>query len=485
MRWGHEVMPVGVDPDLLAACQRTVRRRWGLDFPVKRWPDLERQLINLASALELGCPATFAARVAEGQLVEREWQALASALTVGETYFLRDQVFFEHLIRHALTPLIARRRAEGHKRLRIWSAGCSSGEETYSLAIFLRQLLPDMGDWSLRILGTDIDERALAKARAGRYGAWSFRQVEPAWRSRYFRAVDGKYWQIEDDIRQSVEFAHLNLSERGDFEREWATAECDLILCRYVLMYFQPDQALAALRRLKDYLAREGVLAVAAVESLPVDAAGLSAVPVPGALLLRAVDAPGTLAPPVHGVADRLDTAVSVAPAAPTAPPSSTGPSPVKEAVSRQSETARPALPVSESGGVAAMLQTARELADRHQLSAALKTLDDVVARDPTCLDAYWLLSAVRLEQGEREDARRQLGFVLYLAPDLALAHYQHGLVCQGLGRHDEGRRSLKNCLRLLADASPDEPVREGEGLTVGDLRTLVETALRGFDSEQ
>src|SRR5205085_7839855 len=103
----------------------------------------------------------------------------------------------------------ARRGKE--QRLRIWSAGCSSGEEPYSLAILLRKLLPDIGGWQITLLATDINTRLLRKAEVGVFGEWSFREEFPEVRRHYFRKVDGKHYEIAADIKRMVAFGYLNL----------------------------------------------------------------------------------------------------------------------------------------------------------------------------------------------------------------------------------------------------------------------------------
>jgi chemotaxis methyl-accepting protein methylase len=105
-------------------------------------------------------------------------------LSVGETHFFRNEPQFMALTRHILPDLIERKRHLRH--LRIWSAGCSTGEEPYSLAILLEQLLPDLADWSVLLLATDINQDALARAKQGVYGAWSFRQTPPSFQANYF-----------------------------------------------------------------------------------------------------------------------------------------------------------------------------------------------------------------------------------------------------------------------------------------------------------
>ncbi|MBF0538624.1 MAG: chemotaxis protein CheR, partial [Nitrospirae bacterium] len=137
-----------------------------------------------------------------------EWQHLVESLTTGESYFFRDRGQFEILRTHIFPELIKRR--EGQKTIRIWSAGCSTGEETYSIAIELFELLPQIRYFNTTIIGTDINPKAIERARRGIYNNWSFRMVEPEIRRRYFIKKNDA-WQLDKQIRDMVTFQVGNL----------------------------------------------------------------------------------------------------------------------------------------------------------------------------------------------------------------------------------------------------------------------------------
>ena len=145
----------------------------------------------------------------------------------GETYFFRDQGQFDLLRLRLLPELIERRR--GARILRLWSAGCASGEEAYSLAMLVDMLLPEHHSWDIFILGSDIDQTALAKARRGRYGQWSFRVAPPALQQRYFQHM-GDEWALDERIRHMVTFRAVDLIDEPFPAGE--LCNMDLILCR-------------------------------------------------------------------------------------------------------------------------------------------------------------------------------------------------------------------------------------------------------------
>ena len=137
---------------------------------------------------------------------------LASHLTVGETYFFRERASFQALEERILPELIAKRLGRD-RRLRIWSAGCCTGEEPYSIAISLDKILPDSRGWDVSLLATDINQDYLKKAKEAVYGEWSFRDHADASLESYFTKVRGSRDRLVPRIRRRVTFQSLNLAE--------------------------------------------------------------------------------------------------------------------------------------------------------------------------------------------------------------------------------------------------------------------------------
>ncbi len=187
-------------------------------------------------------------------------EEVVDALTTNETTFFRDFSPFESLRTQVLPELIERRR-----RLRsaaIWSAGCSSGQEPYSIAMAIREDFPELLTWQLRILGTDISPSVLDRARRGRYGQLEVNRGLPAHLLvRHFTRV-GMEWEIEEPIRRMVRF------ERHNLVHEWPTMPpFDLVLMRNVMIYFDVDTKRDVLARMRRQLAPEGYLLLGASET--------------------------------------------------------------------------------------------------------------------------------------------------------------------------------------------------------------------------
>ena len=133
---------------------------------------------------------------------------------------------------HLFPEIIARRASQ--KSFRLWSAGCSSGEEPYTLAIMLEENFPNLSSWRIEILATDVSADILAKAQAGRYSDYSVRNIPEALLHKYFTFSDGQY-EVQSTLRRKVKFSKLNLFDQSQMR---SVQNVDLVLCRNVLIYF-------------------------------------------------------------------------------------------------------------------------------------------------------------------------------------------------------------------------------------------------------
>jgi chemotaxis protein methyltransferase CheR len=186
-------------------------------------------------------------------LANEEWRILINSLNISETYFLRDAGQIEILEKNILPQIIEQKRYS--KRIRIWSAGCSTGEEPYSIAILLAELLPFTSDWDISILATDINEDSISQARIGEYMDWSFRGVTEERIKKYFTKKKHLF-RINDSIKNHVQFFENNLFATNYFK------EFDLILCRNVFIYFDDSSKKIILDKFERSLVDNGYLLI-------------------------------------------------------------------------------------------------------------------------------------------------------------------------------------------------------------------------------
>lgn len=382
------------------------------------------------------------------------WQQLIRCLTVRETRFLRQRDWFARIESEILLPLIRSRRATGQRRLRIWSAGCATGEEAYSIALLTRRLLPDALQWDLQVVGTDLDGDALRVAREAVYGAWALRETDPATRVRDFHQLAPNRFRVAAHIRQLVRFQVFNLAAGTYPDPARGLADFDLILCRNVMMYFSAsyqDKVAAGLARC---LAPGGWLAVAPTEAMAARFRPLAVVRFPNAIFFRAVAPTDSTRPP-------------------KAPPLRAKLNPTAHARRRTLSADPPASPVVAAAAPTPVSQ-ARELADGGRLCEARDLCRVELAHDPMNTEANLLLATVCAELGDDRGAVEAARRAAYLDSDSAAAHFLMGTALVRLGQAQQGRRSLATARRLLDVMPDDAPVGLGTQATAGLLRATL-----------
>src|ERR1043166_3568213 len=230
-----------------------IASRVGLHFPEARWPELQRGIFAIADDLQFDDLETCVRWLISSGSNQVQIETLAAHLTVGETYFFRDALSFATFEQRVLPDVLKQPRGR-ERHLKIWSVGCCTGEEAYSIAIILERLHLESKDWRTTILATDINPQFIKKAREGVYGEWSFRSVDPRIKDRYFtRTSDGRF-EILPEIKRFVEFSFLNLADDNYPSQLNNTHDMDVIFCRNVLMYVAADQAERIIQRLHQSL---------------------------------------------------------------------------------------------------------------------------------------------------------------------------------------------------------------------------------------
>jgi chemotaxis protein methyltransferase CheR len=428
----------------------------GLHFPEERWGDLARGMTSAAREQGQQDPCTYAQRLLLAPLTRREIETLSGHLTVGETYFFREKRSFDVLTERVLPDLIRSRRGRG-MRLRIWSAGCCTGEEPYSIAMLLDSLIPDIAEWNVTILATDINPRFLEIASAGSFGEWAFRAIPEGIRERYFSPVSGGRMQIARRIRRMVTFDFLNLAEDLYPSLVNNTSAMDVILCRNVLMYFTPENAARVVNNMYRALVNDGWLLVAPSESSQVLFRNYTMVGFPDAIFYQKPAAPV------------LNVPAAETPAEIVAPPPPPRARPQREKPAR---VAALVLPISPEKGSPILL--AQELADQGKLAEAHAVCDRAISFDPSNSSYRFLRAMVEQELGRLDDAMKSLEQALYLDQAFVMAHFALGILGRRLGRHAVSRRHFRSALSLVEALEPETELPGSGGLSAGRLAELI-----------
>ncbi len=496
-------MPIALPDTFFPPLSRFIAAEMGLNFPKERWRDFERGIISAAGEFGFQDAESCAAWLMSSRLSRTQVEILASHLTVGETYFFREEKTFEALETQILPELIRSRR-DTDRRLRLWSAGCATGEEPYSLAILLHRMLGDLPGWNVTILASDINPRFLHQASKAVYSQWSFREC-PAWikDSCFERTPDGRF-ELRPPIRKMVTLSYLNLAEDAYPSLVNNTNAMDVILCRNVLMYFTPSAAQEVIEKFYRALTDGGWLVVSPSETSHVLYSRYDAVSLAGAILYRkaAPHAPapeGFLSPAVEEPTpifqSAFDPGIKSDPSEMRLPETSgippAGFAEQAEAESRPAADRR-ALALYERGRYAeaekelrtvlneslddakAWALLARVYANQGKLREALECCGKAIAAEKVNAGSHYLRATILLEQGLLQEAGASLQRALYADQDYVLAHFLLGNLARRQGKVRNARRHFENALSLLKGCDRNQVLPESDGMTAGRLAEII-----------
>ncbi|MFB1479564.1 CheR family methyltransferase [Corallococcus sp. RDP092CA] len=462
-----------LDDATLAKVEEVLQGACGLTLASSLRRSLEPAVSRAALSRQMSEPAFLR------QLLLREPTAVEAFIehaVIGETYFFRHP---EHL-----RALATRARQHQGGPFQVWSAGCASGEEPYSIAMAL--MAAGLGNGGrFRVLATDVSGRALQRARAAAYSPWSLRRIEPELEKRFLVPHPGasgsdSQHTVAPEVVRTVDFRRHNLAtDAVPFLGFHA------IFCRNVLIYFTPELVRAVLSRLVGALAPGGLLFVSPAEVPLTNGMGLETLDVEGTPVLRLPleqpwsageaassrrDAPGAFA----AASLRQDTPV---PGSLRLEPRHPTPVPLSVAVARAS---RPA-PVTEAPKARASTPAARAAQDAGLLTQALEAAHaghfeqaEALAREAARAlspEAYLLLAMVAESRGDLDAAVEAVRKALYLEPQLALGHATLVALYSRLDRREDAERARQNALRALDGLDDEHPLRGVETMTAGGLR--------------
>jgi chemotaxis protein methyltransferase CheR len=378
------------------------------------------------------------------ELVRRDrvgLDGLVDELTIGETHFMRHPDQLELVRREVFAALKRRRGAPA----RVWSAGCATGEEAYSLAILLEEEGLDEG---AVVLGTDLSAASLEKARAGSYSDYSMRDVGSGFLQDYFFRVRGRCVLV-DRIRSKVRFERLNLVGADDYAAAGASA-MDLILCRNVLIYFSHEKVGRIAARLFDSLVEGGVLLTAGADPILSEYAPFEVEVTRVGLVYRR---------------PRLDATETAPPRLARAVPSPlSSPHEARRAQDREEPAPIVTLPCVRPALEQEAFARVMRHANASGAEAAERIAQAALRRQPLDAPLHYLRASLLLSLDREEEAEREVQRALYLEPSLAIAHFLLGTILRKRGAYPLARRAFRNVRDICAARPSDEDVAAGAG---------------------
>jgi chemotaxis protein methyltransferase CheR len=472
-----------------------------LYFPKERWNDLERNIANASKEFGFDNVEKFILHILSTPLTREHVEVLAASLTISETYFWREPQTFEALEK-TIIPGLVKKRQKGEKRIRIWSAGCSTGEEPYSIAIALDRTIPDIKDWNISILATDINPKMLHKAITGEYGQWSFRAV-PQWlKEKYFVKKTNNRFEIIPEIKSMVKFEYLNLAKDIYPSSLNDTNAMDIIYCRNVLMYFTQDRFRQVAQGLYKSLIQGGYLIVSASELSIQNFLDFVPINIPGMVLYR--KSSGKIENQHKFIIDTTfpEPVWFQTPTEPVQPFESIKPIPLEKEsdILRPKEIPEPIVSKYEAslksysqGNYADVTEKLlenchtseeqvlliRALANQGKLAEAMQSCTKAIAADKIDPRLYYLYATILKEKNLLEEAITSLKHAIYLDPEFILSYYSLGNIYKQIGNARNAKKYYDIVLSILNKCNQEDIVFESEGLTAGRFREIINASFQ------
>ena len=430
------------------AVSADVTARTGLVLGARRRPDLKASIAKVMGAAGADDPAQWPVLLKTDDAL---FDKVIADITVGETYFFRDPEHFTY-VRETVIPDL-RRRKPGQDVV-AWSAGCATGEEAYSLAILF-----DEARIGARIIATDISRPALAKAAQGIYGRWSLRgegarliggHLNPVARDR------GEAFELTPRLRGGVHFAHMNLAQ-GAGTTLFQAGTVDVIFCRNVLIYLNPDTITRIARRFHEALADGGVLITGPSDPLLDHAAPFAT--------------ETTAAGMIYRKGARREAAASIEPAFLEAP------FPEAQLLETHEPDIEPWPPAADTthsdidpSGEKAAILAVRAAANRGDMARAAVMAAAAAQAHPAAREIPYLHAILLMNMDRLADADALLKRLIYLDPALAVAHLTLGNLRLRLGDLAGARRAFKAAYKAAAALPAAEIPALSEGETAGQI---------------
>ncbi|MBF0472044.1 MAG: hypothetical protein HQL48_11815 [Gammaproteobacteria bacterium] len=486
-----------------------IRKRIGIRI-------LDHQLNNLRTTYADACQRfhfsdcnEYCEQLEQSSNDSQQQEHLVAGITVGESYFFRDSGQIALLSEEILPKLITSRRQQGHYSLRIWSAGCSDGQELYSIAILLDQLIPERErpQWKIHLLGTDINVEALSRAIGGHYREWSFRATSEQIREQYFTTElnpnGHRMWRLADTVRQKARFSYLNLYSDSFPSILSETSSMDLILCRNVFIYFDLPTVTEVMRKFYLSLNDGGILMMGPTDLVDRSAhRGFTILGDDEAHFLRkeTADPPPQQRPPSRQ--QRPTTPLQTTTTAAT--PRSRMEDPQQKLQQRLPPALRPYSAIilllgNEAWGDALKeVEThlhqgdnsvlvwqflAKALANMGRTHDALEACSKSIQQDPSDKHVHFIQSLLLIEANRFQAAEDALRRTIFLDRHFVEAHYHLGLLLIRLGRNQAGIKSLNNALEIALSAAPDRRLHDAGAMNYGRLATILSHEIKMYQS--
>lgn len=481
-----------------------INSRTGLYFKDYDLKDLDNVICGRMKERSIGTPAAYYNYLTLSEQREDELRELLNRLTINHTYFFRNEPHFKALKDKILPEMVDRKVREARDlglnkpALRIWSAGCSSGEEPYTIAMVLKSAIPDIEKWDIHILATDASMAAIGKATKGVYSINSVKLVDRSHLSMYFTqkpnsSFDEKY-EINPEIRKMVSFGFFNLMDEdypGGF---------DLIFCRNVTIYFETETTAKVIAKFEKSLDKEGFLFIGYSETLQYISDDFKMLEWNDAIYYAkekahriAAEQPAPFDAPGPSFKRKPDMAVPVFEFNETARVETSGKVRRSQEFENAVSRAVRAVYMKNYELARSIIKEASELDSKDpepyyleaevninqgRLDDARESLSKALAKDVMFAPAYYLFGTIYEEEGSVEEAEKSFKKALYLEKEFSLAHLALANIHRVKGRIDAALREYRNTLTVLSKFRPYDIIAYSGGFNAATLSSVCKNSI-------
>jgi len=475
--------------ELKLRMRHLISLRCGLYFKDHDLKNLEDAVATRMSCCGLLTPAAYYERLLDGVSAEEEFRELLNLLTVNHTYFFRNEAQFQVLKEKILPRLLEYKKKLAFEQrlpkpiLRVWSAGCSTGEEPYSLAIILSEAMADIEDWHVEVVATDASTQVLDHARRGVYSENSVKHVTAEYLQKYFVAPDqleGRpRYEIQEGIKRLVKFGFLNLMDEN------YPSGFDIIFCRNVVIYFAPETTRMVMEKFYQSLNEEGHLFIGYSESLQFLGDKFKMIAEDDAIYYSRKTAKMSeqephdgmpLAPYIDSIGPSREDLVDSLPlpAMDTERTEEQRVGQIKSAIiakrySQALNVIEQALGENKNSEVVRYL-AAEVYLNLGRFDDGRKQLVKILSQNPLSAPGYYLLGCLYLEEGRLSEAKVNLNKAIYLDGSFLLSHFYLAQVYKEEEQFDRAVKEYRNTLKLLSSLLPTDIIAYSEDVEAAVL---------------
>lgn len=461
--------------------------RYGLNFDPRTDKTLKKAIAKRMEALGFKSDLDYHSFLQNSTGTAEEFDELISLLTVGHTNYFRSPDHFRALREYVLPRITSQKDKD--KRIRIWSAGCSTGDEPYSIAITLLEALKGLKQWDIKILATDINIQFLQHARSGIYDSWTTRYVARELFDKYFVKTENSAL-LKDQIKNMVKFFYLNLATDGYSFAQEGIDKFDIIFCRNVLIYFRKNMVKKIVKKFYDLLEDNGYLFLGYSENLSQFSRNFEPNSLYGVFFYEKSP------PELRTKPERVpQTKPREIPPPPRIKPKETVAPEPKEIDEEKlyleginhfgEERFEKAAEIFEHileknpRSARALLGIGFLLANKGRDSEARQKSQEVLEIDQLLPEAYYLLGILNEREGNLKATRESYERAIFLEKDFIMAHFNLAILYKREGKWKEAQREFKNIVNILKTRKDNESIQFSGGFNKRSFLKICEEAVR------